>query len=48
MIEMPFEDMTIPVPAGWDELLRARYGDNYMTVPPMSKRYRHGEYIFIP
>ena len=48
VIEMPFEDMTIPVPAGWDELLRARYGDNYMTVPPMSKRYRHGEYIFIP
>ncbi len=48
LIEMPFEDMTIPVPAGWDELLRARYGDNYMTVPSVSKRYRHGEYVFSP
>ena len=48
VIEIPFEDMTIPVPVGWDELLKVRYGENYMTIPPMSKRYRHGEYVFIP
>jgi len=29
-IEMPYEHMTIPVPAGFDEMLRGQYGD-YMT-----------------
>ena len=48
VIEMPFEDMTIPVPVGWKELLEARYGKNYMSIPPMNKRYRHGEYEFLP
>nr|MCR4611669.1 LicD family protein [Lachnospiraceae bacterium] len=28
---MPFENTTIPVPAGYDLLLRKKYGDDYMT-----------------
>lgn len=30
-IEMPFENTTIPVPIGYDYLLRKKYGDDYMT-----------------
>lgn len=30
-IRMPFENTTIPVPVGYDMLLRKKYGDNYMT-----------------
>ncbi len=30
-IEMPFETTTIPVPVGYDAVLRMRYGDQYMT-----------------
>ncbi len=29
-IEMPFEYTTIPVPVGYDAILRQKYGDNYM------------------
>lgn len=37
VIEMPFEDITVPVPVGYDNFLRMEYGD-YMTLPPESKR----------
>lgn len=30
-IRMPFENTTIPVPAGYDMLLRKKYGEDYMT-----------------
>lgn len=30
-IDMPFENTTIPVPAGYDGILKIKYGDNYMT-----------------
>ena len=30
-IDMPFENTTIPVPVGYDTVLRLRYGENYMT-----------------
>lgn len=30
-IEMPFENTTIPVPVGYDGLLRIKYGEDYMT-----------------
>ena len=30
-IRMPFENTTIPVPVGYDLLLRKKYGDDYMT-----------------
>lgn len=31
IIELPFENTTIPVPAEYDRVLSLRYGDNYMT-----------------
>ena len=30
-IEVPFEHMTIPIPVGYDYILKKRYGENYMT-----------------
>lgn len=30
-IEMPFENTTIPVPVGYDGILKCNYGDDYMT-----------------
>ena len=35
-IDMPFENTTIPVPVGYDTILRLKYGPNYM-VPKNSK-----------
>ncbi len=46
VIEMPFEDMMLPVPIGWEEILCSRYGDDYMSLPPMEKRYRHNNVVF--
>lgn len=40
---MPFEDMMVPVPAGYDTFLRTQYGDQYMT--PMQLCSYHGELI---
>ena len=39
-IEMPFEDRTFSVFAGWEEYLRCVYGD-YMQLPPEDKRVGH-------
>jgi len=30
-IEVPFENTTIPIPIGYDKILRKRYGEDYMT-----------------
>lgn len=42
-IYMPFEDIQIPVPVGYDEVLRLNYGD-YMT--PAKNPSGHGELLF--
>ncbi len=31
VIRMPFENITLPVPAGYDTILRLQYGEDYMT-----------------
>ena len=36
IIEVPFEDTTLPVPAAYDSILRQFYGD-YMTIPPVEE-----------
>lgn len=45
VIYVPFEDITIPVPAGYDRILRETYG-NYMEFPPEEKRIgKHAYYV---
>lgn len=46
-IDMPFEDMMIPVPIGYDHLLKQLYG-NYMEFPPVEKRNDRHDVIFEP
>lgn len=43
VINMPFEDIEIPVPVGYDEILRLNYGD-YMT--PVKAPSGHGNFLF--
>lgn len=41
---MDFEDIKIPVPAGYDAFLRTQFGDDYMT--PVKAPSCHGELVF--
>lgn len=45
-IYMPFEGVEMPVPVGYDALLRNQYGDSYMT--PVREPSLHGEIYFDP
>lgn len=44
-VEMEFEDTTMPIPAGYDEILTKMYGD-YMTPPPEDQRFGAGGYPY--
>lgn len=46
-IEMPFENMTLPVPCGYDHILKNYYGD-YMAFPPFDERQGKHDMIFEP
>ena len=39
-VELPFEDTTLPCPAGYDAYLSVHYGD-YMKLPPSDKQVSH-------
>ncbi|SEW03062.1 lipopolysaccharide cholinephosphotransferase [Prevotella sp. khp7] len=41
---LDFEDMKVPAPSGYDQLLRTQYGENYMT--PIQTGNYHGELVF--
>lgn len=44
LVKVPFEDMEVCVPVGWDNCLKRQYG-NYMQLPPVEKQKgHHGEY----
>ena len=44
-LRMPFEDITVPVPSGYDHFLTVTYGD-YMQLPPEEKRIdKHGGFM---
>ncbi len=45
-ISMPFEGIEMPVPVGYDALLRNQYGDDYMT--PVRAPSLHGDIYFDP
>lgn len=45
-IDVPFEDMMAPVPAGYEEFLRLIFGD-YMQLPPEEERVPHWGRILI-
>ena len=40
---VPFENITVPVPAGYDQFLRTQYGDQYMT--PVHAPTNHGALV---
>lgn len=42
-VRLPFEDMTVPVPSNYDEVLKADYG-NYMQLPPLEMQRPHKIY----
>lgn len=42
---MPFESLTVNIPAGYDRYLRQLYGD-YMQLPPPSQRVSHHEHWY--
>ena len=43
---MPFMDMEIPVPSGYEHILKKRYGKDYMSVPDKNRRYSHEKILF--
>ena len=44
-VMLPFEDMTVPVPIGYDRILTATYG-NYMEFPPAEQRVdKHADFM---
>lgn len=45
-IEMPFEDVMMHVPVGYDEYLSLQYRD-YMKLPPLDKRQTHSKKGFV-
>ena len=44
LIQVPFENISVPVPHNYDAVLSALYGD-YMQIPPEEKRRVHGTKI---
>lgn len=43
-LDMPFENTTIPVPVGYDGILRLNYGDDYMTPKNMGSSHDYPFY----
>lgn len=41
---LPFENIQVPAPKGWDEFLRVSFGDDYMT--PIQAPSMHGQVVF--
>lgn len=43
-VMLPFENLIVPAPKGWDAFLRVSFGDDYMT--PIQAPSMHGEVVF--
>lgn len=49
IIELPFEDIQVPVPAAYERWLEERYGPEWMRIPPAGqRRRRHKDVVFKP
>ena len=46
-VEMPFENITLPIPVGYDHILKNYYG-NYMEFPPLDQREGKHDVVFAP
>ena len=46
-VDMPFEHITLPVPIGYDHILKNYYGD-YMAFPPLESRAGKHDMVFAP
>lgn len=44
VLRVPFEDKYYPVLVGYDEYLKACYGENYMQIPPKEKQISHHDF----
>ena len=44
----PFEDMQLPIPAAWEEILGSRYGRDFMVLPTEDRRRWNKEIQFYP
>lgn len=44
VVWVPFEDVTIPIPKGYENCLKIQYGD-YMQLPPVEKRGTHHQAV---
>ena len=44
---LPFENMKIPVPVGYEDVLKRNFGD-YMKFPPVEERGLHHAFTFEP
>ena len=44
-VRLPFEDITVPAPAGWDTLLRITYGDYMQFPPPEARAEKHTDFM---
>ena len=45
LVKGAFEGMSFYVPNNFDNVLKANYGENYMTLPPVEQRKTHAKYI---
>jgi phosphorylcholine metabolism protein LicD len=40
IVWLPFETLEVPAPKGYKRVLSNAYGDDYMDIPPMTRRHR--------
>ena len=44
-IDSPFEDRVYKIPAAYQQILSAIYGDDFMEIPPLEKRVKHDDFL---
>ena len=44
-VRLPFEDITVPAPSGWDHFLKITYGDYMQFPPPEARVEKHSDFM---